>query len=95
MSLDLLLDKEQGIFHVTNTGHTTWADLALNVVQMAGGDSSLIKSMPVEEMNLKAKRPHYSVLQSEKGIKLTSFENALERYIQVYEHLYQRLHMAV
>lgn len=95
ISLDLLLDKEKGIFHVTNAGHTNWADLALNVVQMAGGDTSLIKAMPVEEMNLKARRPHYSVLQSEKGIKLTSFENALERYMQVYEDLYQSLHIAV
>ena len=71
------------------------AALAFNVVQLAGGDSSLIKAMPVEAMNLKAKRPHYSVLQSEKGIKLTWFENALERYKQEYENLYQSLHMAV
>jgi dTDP-4-dehydrorhamnose reductase len=95
ISLDLVLDKEKGIFHATNAGYTSWADLAMNVVQMMGGDLSLIKAVPVEAMHLKAKRPHYSVLQSEKGISLTSFEDALERYIHAYKNLYQSLNIAV
>ena len=33
-------------------------------------------------MGWKASRPLYSVLQSDKGVKLSHFENALGRYIK-------------
>jgi dTDP-4-dehydrorhamnose reductase len=33
-------------------------------------------------MEWKAKRPAYSALQSDKGIKLPSFQHAIERYFE-------------
>jgi dTDP-4-dehydrorhamnose reductase len=39
-------------------------------------------------MNLAAKRPLYSVLQSEKGIQLPSLDNALERYFEAIADVY-------
>lgn len=81
-SLDLLLDGDKGIFHVTNKGTTTWSDFARQVALLAGLDEELIKGVPLASLRLQAKRPYYSVLQSEKGLVLPSLENALERYLE-------------
>ena len=43
-------------------------------------------------MGWKASRPLYSVLQSEKGIKLTHFENALNRYFEQCSNINLRTH---
>jgi hypothetical protein len=37
---------------------------------------------PLQEMALKARRPLYSVLESNKGVKLPLLENALQRYFE-------------
>ncbi|MDB5192857.1 MAG: dTDP-4-dehydrorhamnose reductase [Segetibacter sp.] len=94
-TLDLLLDNEHGIFHITNHGKITWADLALKVAEMAGCDKDLVIAKPLSEMRLKAKRPKYSVLQSEKGIKLPTLENALQRYFEAVANVYQSGAIAV
>jgi dTDP-4-dehydrorhamnose reductase len=94
-SLDLLLDNEYGIFHLANHGTTTWADLALKVAEMAGCDQSLVSAKPFSRMNVKAKRPCYSVLQSEKGIKLPHLEDALRRYMEAVANVYHSNSIAV
>lgn len=81
-SLDLLLDGEQGIFHLTNDGALTWAGLAKQVALMAGYDPSLVREVPLRKMRLPAQRPYYSVLVSEKGVKLPTVKAALERYFE-------------
>jgi dTDP-4-dehydrorhamnose reductase len=82
ISLDLLIDKEHGIWHVANDGEITWAELAAVAARKAGYSTDLINAQPLNEMGLLARRPHYSVLKSEKGFKMPSLENALERYFQ-------------
>jgi dTDP-4-dehydrorhamnose reductase len=82
VSLDLLLDNEKGIYHVANTGRISWADLARALAGMADLDASLIKTVPLSELKLKAKRPKNNVLQSEKGIVMPPFESALHRYLE-------------
>jgi dTDP-4-dehydrorhamnose reductase len=94
-SLDLLLDNERGIFHLTNHGKITWADFARKIAEMAGCDTGLVNSKPVGEMGLAAKRPYNSVLQSEKGIKLPAIENALQRYFEAVANVYQSGAIAV
>jgi dTDP-4-dehydrorhamnose reductase len=56
-SLDLLLDNEHGIFHLTNYGKITWADFAMKVAEMAGCDTTLIDAKPLSRMQLKQKGP--------------------------------------
>jgi len=82
VSLDLLVDNERGIWHVTNNGQISWAGLAKNVSVKAGLDSDLIDEQPSHLLNWKAPRPKFSVLKSEKGIVLPSIENALMRYFE-------------
>ena len=81
-SLDLLIDDEENIWHVANTGEITWADMAFEIARIGGYNKSLLRPRSLQFMNLKAPRPRYSVLKSEKGIILPSLENALGRYFE-------------
>ena len=79
-SLDLLLDNEQGIWHIANDGEITWAELAKKVAEKLNLNTELIHAKPLREFSLAAERPVYSVLKSDKGIKLPSLNDALERF---------------
>ena len=82
VSLDLLIDDENGIWHLTNLGETTWADLAIQVAGLAGLDSDLVIRTPKQAMNFIAPRPAYSVLKSNNGLLLPSIDNALSRFFE-------------
>jgi dTDP-4-dehydrorhamnose reductase len=79
-TLDLLIDKERGIWHIANNGETTWSEFAFIAAEKFGLDINLIHAKPLNEMLFIAKRPHYSVLKTEKGIILPSLNDALERF---------------
>jgi dTDP-4-dehydrorhamnose reductase len=80
-SLDLLIDDENGIWHLANKGDITWSDLAYETAKRWKLNNMFINSMPAKEISLQAQRPAYSVLRSEKGILLPSLENALQRFL--------------
>lgn len=80
VSLDLLIDEEKSIWHLATDGCLSWKEFARDVAARAGYNSRLLNSKSSHEMNWRAKRPIYSVLQSGKGIKLPSIEKALDRY---------------
>ena len=82
-SLDLLIDDEKQIAHISNNGEITWSDLAFEIAKLGGYNKNLLKPRSLRLMNLKAPRPMYSVLKSEKGIILPTIENALSRYFEV------------
>jgi dTDP-4-dehydrorhamnose reductase len=94
-SLDLLLDNASGIFHITNEEVVSWHQLATKVAEMAGYDTSLIRAVPQREQARKAKRPSFSALRSEKGIKLPTLNDALERFFEAQENLYRSGRIAV
>jgi dTDP-4-dehydrorhamnose reductase len=79
-SLDLLIDDEKGIWHLTNHGEISPADLAFSVAVNTGGNASLIKNASLYHIGYKAIRPKYSVLRSKRGELLPTLQNALERY---------------
>ncbi len=81
-ALDLLIDEEKGIWHLTNDGILCWYDFAEEVALRGGFSKKNILSCSQEEMNWKAKRPEYSVLQSNKGLKLPPLQNAIERFFE-------------
>jgi dTDP-4-dehydrorhamnose reductase len=80
--LDLLIDREKGIWHLANPGAISWADLARGAAELAGLDASLVEGRPTSSFGLAAERPRYSALTSERGWLLPSLEHALQRYIQ-------------
>ena len=81
-SLDLFIDEEQGIWHMTNEGMMSWAEFGQVIADRCGFKKERIESLPLEALSWKASRPLYSVLQSEKGVKLPTLENALVRYFE-------------
>ncbi|MDB6068131.1 MAG: dTDP-4-dehydrorhamnose reductase [Pedosphaera sp.] len=78
--LDLLIDGEHGIWHLASPGAVSWAALAEKIAAMAGARLHLIEKKPLEELNLPARRPRYSVLGSERGQLLHPLDSALETY---------------
>jgi dTDP-4-dehydrorhamnose reductase len=79
--LDLLIDGEHGIWHLANSGETTWADLARRAAELAGLDADLVNGVPMARLNTNARRPPYSALGSERGSLMPSLEDALARYM--------------
>jgi dTDP-4-dehydrorhamnose reductase len=80
VSLDLLIDDENGIWHLANKGSISWAELAFQTARASNLDNIFINAVPASELKQKALRPKYSVLRSEKGIELPTFENAFRRF---------------
>lgn len=76
--LNLLIDNEKGILHLTNSGQITWADFAYLAARKIGVDG--VRPLPFMELNLPAKRPSFSALDSRRAKILPPFQEALERY---------------
>lgn len=81
-TLNLLIDGECGIWHLTNPEAIGWADLAKQVAQLAGLDASKVEARPTAELGLLALRPSYSVLSSERGMLLPALDQAIDCYLQ-------------
>jgi dTDP-4-dehydrorhamnose reductase len=84
-ALDLLIDSEEGIWHLANEGAVTWADFARGAARMAGLNPGLIEACSTRSLSFAALRPSYSVLRSERGNLLPTLDNALARYVQEHE----------
>ena len=82
-ALDLLIDDESGIWHLTNQGVTNWMEFAREIAQRTGCDTKLIRQPLIHSVSLGAPRPSYSVLGSEKGIFLPPLTQALDHYFTV------------
>ncbi len=81
-SLDLLVDGARGIWHLANQGDKSWAEFAKMGAEIAGFDPELIIPCSIEEMGLRAPRPLYTVLGSERGHLMPALEDAMERYVR-------------
>jgi dTDP-4-dehydrorhamnose reductase len=81
-ALDLLIDEEKGIWHLSNSGMLTWYDFAEELAKRGGYHKKNIVSCKQDETAWKAKRPGYSALQSDKGIKLPPLSNAIDRFFK-------------
>lgn len=93
-SLDLLLDGEEGIRHLSNEGAITWAELARLAARRAGLDPQLVEARPTVFLQLAAPRPLYSVLASERGQLMPTLEDALGRYLNERETRFAAMSVA-
>ena len=80
MALDLLIDEESGLWHLTNQGEFSWAALTNEVVQRRKQYPKHFAVGPGQLLNWQAPRPLYSALGSERGNFMPPFEQALDRY---------------
>jgi dTDP-4-dehydrorhamnose reductase len=87
--LDLVIDAERGIWHVTNQGQVSWAGLAAMAAQFGNVSSKMLQSCTVEELAVRATLPPYSALTSERGVLLPRLEDALGRFLCDYKNAWE------
>jgi dTDP-4-dehydrorhamnose reductase len=82
VTLNLLMDGEHGIWHLTNGGEVSWSELAVEVAQRNRFDTSLVLPRAFSEMGQRAPRPPYSALRSERGTLLRNLDRALSQFME-------------
>jgi dTDP-4-dehydrorhamnose reductase len=80
--LDLTIDREYGVWHLTNGQPVTWLEFASKAAAQAGVDCSRLESQSAAECNYIAARPQYSALHSNRAILLPTLDNALKRFVE-------------
>jgi dTDP-4-dehydrorhamnose reductase len=80
-ALDLLIDGEQGMWHLVNDGSLSWVELVRRAARLAKVSTAHLQSDSWRTFDLAAARPSFSVLTSERGIVMPNLEDALARYV--------------
>ncbi len=80
--LDLIIDRESGVWRLTNGHPVTWAELAGTAAKQAGVNSSRLKPQPGAECGYVAARPSYTALHSSRAVLLPTLDCALKRYLR-------------
>ena len=79
--LDLIIDRESGVWHLTNGHPVTWLEFASKAADQAGIDCSRLESQSAAECNYVAARPQYSALHSKRALLLPTLDDALGRFL--------------
>ena len=82
VSLDLLLDRASGLWHLTNSHPVTWAELALHAADRAQIDAGLLHPCSSDDLGFIAQRPRYSALHCSRGSLMPSLDHALDSYLR-------------
>ncbi|WP_172136134.1 dTDP-4-dehydrorhamnose reductase [Adlercreutzia sp. ZJ473] len=88
--LKIALTDAYGIYHVTNEGTCSWAELAARIMEKSNLSCNVV---PVSSMQYKqanpesANRPHYSALKNQRltdtvGNEMRPWQEALDSYLQ-------------
>jgi dTDP-4-dehydrorhamnose reductase len=89
-TIDLVHSGRHGLFHVTNSGATTWYELAKTALKLAGLTAEIVP-IPTREYPTPARRPAYSVLSLDElasaGVATPRpWTEALAAYIEERKH---------
>jgi dTDP-4-dehydrorhamnose reductase len=76
-ALDLLIDGEQGLWHLTNGAALSWSDFAFQIADALSLPSHLIRPRPAAELGFVASRPGAAALSSARGATLPPLALAL------------------
>lgn len=79
--LDLMIDRECGVWHLTNGHPITWVELANKAAGLAGVDASRLEAQPGASIAYIAPRPLFTALHSERAMLLPSLDDALGRFL--------------
>jgi dTDP-4-dehydrorhamnose reductase len=80
--LDLLIDRESGIWHLTNEGEVTWADFARRAAELSSVDARGIERLSSELATRAPRRPRYTALGSRRAFPMPTLDDALARYVR-------------
>ena len=79
-SLDLLIDGEKGIWHLTNEEALTWSVFAEIAADRARLQTTLVTACLHDDLPWTAPRPVYSALKSERSRVMPGLDRALDQY---------------
>lgn len=80
--LDLLIDGEQGVWHLANQGQVSWAQFARMLCESLDLDPSRVRGAPAAALGWTAPRPRNSALGTRRGAIMSPLETVVERYAQ-------------
>jgi dTDP-4-dehydrorhamnose reductase len=81
-ALDLLLDRERGLWHLANRGSTSWYEFARAGCEEARVPSEGLVPVSSTELGWRAARPRYSVLGTTRGHVMPTLEVAIGRFVR-------------
>ncbi|HUQ73324.1 MAG TPA: family 1 glycosylhydrolase [Burkholderiales bacterium] len=80
--LDLLIDGECGLWHLTNSEPVTWMELVRRAAGKAGIDVGKLAACRSADYGYIAARPAYSALATVRSPLMPTLDDALDRYTQ-------------
>ena len=84
-ALDLLIDGERGLWHLTHGEALSWAAFACRAAEHAKLDTRGVHGRAGVELGQVAPRPRWSAMRSERGTLMPSLDDALSRYQRDHE----------
>jgi dTDP-4-dehydrorhamnose reductase len=81
--LDLLIDGETGLWHISHPEALTWATFAQRLADALGLDGALVEAVPGTELGWQALRPRAAPLASARGALLPPLDSAIKRFAAV------------
>jgi dTDP-4-dehydrorhamnose reductase len=86
-SLDLLVDKASGIWHVSHPTEVSWHEFALMTAEMLKLNTKLIrKTKNSAELGFRAPRPAYSALGTQHGCLMPPLDHGITRFVSDRAH---------
>lgn len=82
--LDLVIDGEQGLWHLTNATGLTWSAFGVRLARRLDLDPSLVVPVPSARMGWVARRPRRAAMTSERGLLLPSLDHAIDRFAEAH-----------
>lgn len=79
-ALDLLIDGEEGIWHLSSGVAISWADFARRIAVTCGYDPRLIRCVEGAMLGWRAPRPRHVILGSERGHLPAVLDEAIARF---------------
>lgn len=79
-TIDLVVDGEGGIWHLTNGDPVSWLEFGRMVASALSLDPGRVKAATDSQLGWRARRPRYAALQSSRGRLLPSLADALDRH---------------
>ncbi|HEX8027233.1 MAG TPA: dTDP-4-dehydrorhamnose reductase [Vicinamibacterales bacterium] len=83
-AIDLLMDGERGLWHLSNHGSVSWFEFARAAARACGEDVTLVDPIKASDLAWPAPRPAYSALASRRGRIMRGTDAALSEYAEAW-----------